>query len=159
MKPLYRGIAVAVFQCLLVLTVAGKYALDRQSLPRGWARALPVDPNMPLRGRYVSLNLELDGLAQEQGEFCEVTLRAWGGRLIASHGPSTAGLHAARWNGGPWRLTDPVDFFISEHAPDPSFRKPGEELWVEVSVPQRGEPRPIRLAVKKDGVLTPLDLR
>jgi hypothetical protein len=36
MKPLYRGIAVALLQCLIVLTVAGKYALDRQRLPRGW---------------------------------------------------------------------------------------------------------------------------
>jgi hypothetical protein len=37
-------------------------------------------------------------------------------------------------------------------------RAPGEELWVEVTLPRRGPPRPIRLAVKKDGVLTPLDL-
>jgi hypothetical protein len=52
-----------------------------------------------------------------------------------------------------------VDFFISEHVSDPSRRPPGEELWVEVSVPPRGAPRPIRLAVKKDGALTPLELR
>ncbi len=29
---------------------------------------------------------------------------------------------------------------------------------VEVSVPKEGAPRPIRLAVKKNGVMTPLDL-
>jgi len=50
-------------------------------------------------------------------------------------------------------------FFIPEHVPDPSVRAPGEELWAEVTRPRRGPPRPIRLAVKKDGVLTPLPLR
>ena len=34
----------------------------------------------------------------------------------------------------------------------------GEELWVEVTLPKQGGPRPIRLAVKKDGVLAPLEL-
>lgn len=53
----------------------------------------------------------------------------------------------------------PVAFFIPENVPDPSRRASGEELWVEVSVPPKGLPRPIRLGVKKDGVLTPLNLR
>jgi hypothetical protein len=39
--------------------------------------------------------------------------------------------------------------------PDPSIRAPGEELWVEVTLPRRGPPRPIRLGVKKDGVMIP----
>ena len=55
-------------------------------------------------------------------------------------------------------LVEPVAYFIPEHVPDPSRRLPGEELWVEVTLPKQGGPRPIRLAVKKDGVLTPLDL-
>ena len=54
-------------------------------------------------------------------------------------------------------LDQPLAFFISEHVPDPSIRPPGEELWVEVTLPRRGPPRPIRLGIKKDGVLTPLD--
>jgi hypothetical protein len=41
---------------------------------------------------------------------------------------------------------------------DPSRREPDEELWVEVTVPARGAPRPIRLGVKKNGVVTPLEL-
>ena len=52
-----------------------------------------------------------------------------------------------------------VAYFIPSDAPDPSIRPAGEELWVEVSVPKTGAPRPIRLAVKKDGRLTPLELR
>ena len=53
----------------------------------------------------------------------------------------------------------PIAYFIPEHVPDPSIRQPGEELWVEVTLPRAGAPRPIRLGVKKDGVLTPLDVR
>jgi len=55
------------------------------------------------------------------------------------------------------RLNQPIAYFIPEHAADPSRRPPGEELWVEVTIPQRGAPRPIRLGVRKDGQLTPLD--
>ena len=55
-------------------------------------------------------------------------------------------------------LQDPLTYFIPEHVPDPSHRWQAGALWVEVSVPAKGPPRPIRLGVKKDGVLTPLDL-
>jgi hypothetical protein len=54
-------------------------------------------------------------------------------------------------------LAEPLAYFIPEHVPDPSRRPAGEELWVEVTVPRAGAPRPIRLGVKKDGVLTPLN--
>ena len=53
---------------------------------------------------------------------------------------------------------DIVAFFIAEHVADPSIRKPDEELWAEVTIPKNGPPRPIQLAVKKDGKLTPLKL-
>ncbi|MGA2153138.1 MAG: hypothetical protein ABSH37_01905 [Bryobacteraceae bacterium] len=159
MRPLYRGIAVAVVQCLLVLSVAGKYALDRERLPRAWARALRFDPNLPIRGRYVSLSLEVDGMVGAPVYWASVTLSVRNGRLVAEPVPFDTGVRVIRWSNGPWRIAEPVAFFISEHVPDPSRRPPGEEVWVEVSVPRRGEPRPIRLAVKKDGVLTPLNLR
>jgi hypothetical protein len=93
-------------------------------------------------------------------------LSAAGGRLVATPDPSGS-VHitqqivrtAAEPNVTDWVLADPVAYFIPEHVPDPSRRAPGEELWVEVSVPAKGSPRPIRLGVKKDGVLTPLELR
>lgn len=53
----------------------------------------------------------------------------------------------------------PVAFFIPEHVRDPSQLAPGEELWVEATLPPEGPPRPIRLGVKKNGALQPLDLR
>ena len=120
MKPLYRGIALGVLQCLLVLSVAGKYAWDREHLPRVWVKTAPVDPNLPLRGRYVLLRLVSNGAVMPAG---------------------------------------PVAYFIPEHARDLTRLKPGEELWVEVSVPPTGAPGPLRLGVKRDGVLTPLVLR
>jgi hypothetical protein len=56
-------------------------------------------------------------------------------------------------------LDDPVAFFIPEHIPDPSIRPTGEELWAEVTIPRRGPPRPIRLAIRRAGTLVPLEIR
>ena len=58
-----------------------------------------------------------------------------------------------------WRLSDPLAYFIPEHVQDPSVRPADEKLWVEVTVPPKGPPRPIQLGVKKDGTLTPLQVR
>jgi hypothetical protein len=52
-----------------------------------------------------------------------------------------------------------VEYFISDTAQSPFPPKKGEELWVEVTVPKMGPPRPIQLAMSKDGVFTPLVLR
>lgn len=175
MKPVYRGIAVAVLQCLIVLSVAGKYAVDREHLPRVWAQAVPFDPNLFVRGRYVSLRLQVEAApAAAQGN---AVVMAWrsarlstaGDRLVATlieTGDPTGSVHitqqAVRTAAGAivteWVLVEPVAFFIPENVPDPSRRAPGEELWVEVSVPAKGLPRPIRLGVKQNGVMTPLDL-
>lgn len=165
MKPVYRGVAVAVLQCLMVLGVAGKYALDRERLPRVWAKAAPVDPYLPVRGRYVSLRLQVEA-SPEAAQWMSARLSAVEGRLVATQDP-TGSVHimpegARRTRGAmaaQWVLVEPVAFFIPEHVPDPSRLAAGEELWVEASVPARGSPRPIRLGVKRDGVLTPLELR
>jgi len=52
----------------------------------------------------------------------------------------------------------PLAYFIPDGVPDPSHRPSGEELWAEVTVPRKGPPRPIRMGVKKNGVLTLLAL-
>jgi len=110
--PLVKGLIVAGLHVALTASLGAKLLIDRATRPRVWVHVLPVDPDSPLRGRYVRLR-------------------------IADSGERLA-------------------FFIPEHVPDPSFRAPGEELWAEVTLPRKGAPRPIRLAVKKDGVLTPL---
>jgi hypothetical protein len=56
-------------------------------------------------------------------------------------------------------LSEPLAYFIPERIEDPSRRPVGEELWVEVTVPPKGAPRPIQLGVEKDGRVTPLNLR
>ncbi len=176
MKPVYRGIAVTVLQCLIVLSVAGTYALDRERLPRAWAKAVPFDPNLFVRGRYVSLSVQVETAAPTAPwngvvvALISARLSAVGGRLLATlvatpdpNGTVQITERAVGTMVGPnitaWVLAEPIAFFIPEHVPDPSRRALGEELWVEVSVPAKGDPRPIRLGVKKDGVITPLELR
>ena len=159
MRPISRGIAVAVLQCVIVLSLAGKYAIDRERLPRAWAKAMPIDPNLPIRGRYVSLRLEVNLEESPKTGWSQVQLSARNGRLVATRVPPGAGSEAmlAGPEARPPFLVEPVAFFIPERVPDPSRRAPGEELWVEVSVPRKGPPRPVRLGVRKDGVLTPLE--
>ena len=161
MKPLSRGIAVAVLQCLIILSVAGKYAVDRNRLPRAWAKSAPYHPSLPLRGRYVSMRLEVDTppAIPDANQGARLSIRD--GRLFAT--PDSSPLRSGssyvmigRIAGRPWTLTEPVLFFLPEHAADPSRRSSGEELWVEVSIPRQGPPRPVRLGVKKNGILTPL---
>lgn len=115
-----KSLILAAVHVALALSVTAKFAYDRETLPRTWVRADPFDPSLPLRGRYVRLQLRGDTDA----------------------------------------LRVPVPFFIPPDVPDPSRRPQGEELWVEVSIPKRGSPRPIRLGVKKEGgEIAPLDLR
>ena len=54
------------------------------------------------------------------------------------------------------RLSNPVDFYIAEHATDPTWLRRGQELWIEVTVPPKGPPRPLQLALKDNGVWKPL---
>ena len=164
MTPLVRkGAIVAALHVVIVASVGVKLLVDRSTRPRVWARTAPYDPDLPIRGRYVRLRLEavpgpdFDApLAYDRN----VTLSARNGQLVAT--PSDAGANLARISSrGDQRialLAIPVAYFIPEHIPDPSVRKPGEELWVEVTVPGDGPPRPIRLGVRRNGVLTPLDI-
>ena len=54
------------------------------------------------------------------------------------------------------RLDEPVDFYIPEHAQSPIPVKQGDELWIEVTVPPKGPPRPTQLALKQNGAWKPL---
>ena len=158
MKPLYRGIAVAVLHCLLVLSLAGKYAWDREHLPSVWARTVPFDPNLPVRGRYVRLAVAVDLAGERKHDLFPAKLSVAGDRLVATPVASPVGVRIRR-TGSFWTIAEPTAFFIPEHVPDPSQVAPGEELWVEVTVPSKGSVRPLRLGIKKDGELRPLPLR
>jgi hypothetical protein len=161
--PMRKGLLVAAVHVAIVASLGGKLLVDRATRPRVWARAAPVDPNLPIRGRYVSLRLEAlaSGDLGRGTQMAPVALSARDGRLVAT--PATGSKITARLvdrDAARVALLDqPLAYFIPEHVADPSRRSSGEELWVEVTVPRAGAPRPIRLGVKKDGVLTPLDVK
>lgn len=164
MTPLVRkGLIVALIHALIVCSLGAKLLIDRARRPRVWARTAPVDPDLPLRGRYVQLRVESSdpNSLTRPPDSSHVTLTERDGLLVLSPSSDDTGLTASvtTRGGRPAAILDqPLAYFIPEHVPDPSIREPGEELWVEVTLPRRGAPRPIRLGVKKDGVLTPLDL-
>ncbi len=175
MKGWSRGLVIAALHVGLVLSLGAKLLYDRATRPRVWALAAPYDPNLPIRGRYVSLQLVVEprgiteitpapGWQPPQS----VALRVEADRLVAEanpiereYAPSSLHVRFVQRQGQKLAVLDqPVAFFISEHVLDPSRRPPGEELWVEVTIPKNGPPRPIRLGVKKtDGPIVPLELR
>ncbi|MBZ5702219.1 MAG: GDYXXLXY domain-containing protein [Acidobacteriia bacterium] len=175
MSPLRKGLLLAAAQLLLVASLGGKFAWDRAHLPRVWVRTAAYDPELPIRGRYLSLRLRVqadrvygnthlpDG---NQGRFWEqmkdVYLSVENGELVANPAPGPTGLRVTRWkirDAEVASLQEPVAFFLPEHAADPSRRAAGEELWMEVTVPKKGPPRPIRLGVKRGEKITPLDIQ
>ena len=161
-----RGLIVAALHVAIVVSLGAKLLIDRTVRPRVWARTGPVDPNLPIRGRYVQLRLEASPEAgwtvPAPPGSVEVELREENGRLVARPSPRGTDLYAGALDRDGQRLVAldrPLAYFIPEHVPDPSIRPAGEELWVEVTLPRRGLPRPIRLGVKKDGALTPLEFQ
>jgi uncharacterized membrane-anchored protein len=190
MKLSKTSIALLVIQLLLVSSIAAKYYYQRAKCPRVWVRTAAYDPEMVMRGRYLSLQLTVDG--------CESTLPSALDAVFPRNSDGTTkpdGFHL-NWQGGVsfraklkaennkllairipeadqsskgvmvWampesacdamRLQEPVDFYIAEHASDPSLLKKGQELWIEVTVPPQGPPRPIQLALKDNGYWKPL---
>jgi len=174
MKPSTKGIILAALQLALVASLGAKYALDRARLPRVWAQTVSYDPNLPIRGRYLSVRVGVDASevygntplpnnnrGNFWGEQKDVYLRVENGRLIASPAPRPTGMHVSRWRTPTGEevvaISEPVAFFLPEHAEVPAWRRQGEELWVEVTVPRQGPPRPIRLAVKRGDSFMPLE--
>jgi hypothetical protein len=122
-----KGLILAAFQCLLVLSLTGKLLYDRSTCPRVWVKTARWDPNLPIRGRYLALRLVPEPSAQSYAE----------------------------------TNNQMVLFFVPEHALPFEARRPAgdaPELWAEVTIPHKGPPRPIRLALKKSGKLEPLDI-
>ena len=168
-----RGLIIAALHVMLVASLGGKMLYDRATLPRVWVLAAPYDPDLPIRGRYVSLQLVVEArgiidFRQPPLTSMEaVALRVDGDRLVAErkaeqahYNSSDLHLRITTPRGEKLVVLDkPIAFFIPEHIQDPSRRSQGEELWVEVTVPPKGPPRPIRLGVKKgDAPIVPLQI-
>jgi hypothetical protein len=176
MKAIRPGLALLLVQLALVLSVAGKYLYERHTRPRVWTRATQFDPNLPLRGRYLAMQLVLDACALPRDAAIRPlpnrpSFRQWDVSLGASNGKLVPTVEKA-WS--PRRigtltleddrlcdhatLSSQQLLFISDRAQLPLPLKPGQELWVEVTVPSSGPPRPIQIALSSAEGFQPLKM-
>ena len=186
------SLALLIIQLALVSTIAAKYWYQRWSCPRVWTRAAAIDPQLPMRGRYLALQLTVDGCqstlpsakdanfprdfngAVKPGPYVlrpnavdfRANLKVVNNTLVAVRVEGTedfnAGEEVVGTAGSPcnqMQLASSTDFFISDTAQSPLPLKSGQELWIEVTVPPQGPPRPMQLALKDNGAWKPLDLR
>jgi len=58
-KPMTKAVVVALVQILLISSLGAKLLYDRRTCPRAWFKTRRYDPNLPIRGRYLSLQLEV----------------------------------------------------------------------------------------------------
>src|SRR5229473_6113620 len=141
MSPSRKGIILAVLQLAIVASLAAKYAIDRARFPRVWAQTVAYDPDLPIRGRYLSVRLRVDAdqvyagsellrgnQANFWGDMRDIYLHSENGHLVASPAPRPAGLSVTRWKTRTGEavaaLSEPVAYFLPEHVVDPSRRKP-----------------------------------
>jgi|CZKL01.1.fsa_nt_gi hypothetical protein len=177
-------------QLALVSSIAVKYLYQRVNCPRAWTKTVAIDPDAPMRGRYLSLQLIVDGcqstlpsakqaafrrnidgttnrlpysIAGAQLVLFPASLSVKDGRLFAvripnNENPSRGQLVSAfpKQACDEMRLVNRANFYIPEKAASPLPVKPGTELWIEVTVPPGGPPRPIQLALKQDNAWKPL---
>lgn len=145
------------------LTMRGGYLMAhlivdgcQSTLPSAKAAQFPRDVNGAVKpGPYVVRPVPVSFLAD---------LKVQNNKLIAveveGDESGTAGESIQAVPGAPcdqMRLEQPMDFFLPEKARSPLPLKPGQELWIEVTVPPEGPPRPIQMAVKDNGVWKPLE--
>jgi hypothetical protein len=190
MKFARVSVALLVIQIALVSSIALKYSYQRATCPRVWTRAAAYDPSLIMRGRYLSLQLTVDGCSStlpsaKDAQFPRNVNGVPNGQPFNINGPNTVWFQAkltvknnklivirtpesesttatqtvAAAPGAPcdrMRLWSPVDFYIAEHANDPTWLKQGQELWIEVTIPPKGPPRPLQLALKDNEVWKPL---
>ncbi len=186
------SLALLIVQLALVSTITAKYLYQRWSCPRVWTRAAAFDPSLPMRGRYLALQLTVDGCqstlpsaknanfprdfngAVKPGPYVlrpnavafRANLKAGANTLLAvrieGSEDATGGEVVIGAAGAPcnqMQLASSTDFFIAGTAQSPLPLKPGQELWIEVTVPPKGPPRPMQLALKDNGAWKPLNLR
>lgn len=179
-----KGLILAVVQVLLICSLGGKLLLDRHRYPRVWVKTASYDPEHIVRGRYVSLSLEVpfesnfELTAEERQEredmrekypqmrpinvWRRARLEVRDGRLIAvadDESPESGEVTVDPSDPSKVIWRDPVEYYIPEHAQDPSMLVRGTSLWAEVTIPKKGPPRPIQLATSGPGGWHVLELR
>src|ERR1051326_7034715 len=138
MKPLYKGLAIALVHILIVASLGAKLLYDRATRPRVWVRTGSVDPDLPIRGRYLTLNVEVHSsdfthIRQNQQTFKApqsydpgyVELAVEKGQLVAHKANHPTEITINTWSqrqnlqDGIFLLSSPVIFFVPEHAEAP----------------------------------------
>ncbi|MFZ0745001.1 MAG: hypothetical protein WAM85_11380 [Terracidiphilus sp.] len=190
MKLAKTSLALLAIQIVLVSSIAAKYLYQRSACPHVWTRAVAYDPELVMRGRYLSAQLIVDGcqstlpsakqagyprningvpegskyaIIAPQAVHFLARLAVQNNKLVAIGVPEAdenpSGQIVGAWPGFSCenlRLDEPVNFYIPEHATSLPPLKTGDELWIEVTVPPKGPPRPIQLALKQKGAWKPL---
>lgn len=164
-RSLVMGLAIATVQAAIVASVAVQYAVQRERLPRAWVQAVPGAVADPVRGRYLRVPVlpVVDAGVAPRIEFrgerrivhpAPVVLEARNGGLLA-HTATTSHVRLVppptKAAEGPAVLWPPVEYFVPASLGDPNRLINSGELWLEVSVPRQGGPRPLRLGIMRNG--------
>ena len=185
------SVVLLIVQLALVSSIAAKYLYQRRSCPRVWTRAAAFDPELVMRGRYLSLQLtadgcgstlpshamaqfprNVDGTVSSSPRFAirggkqvmfQAKLVVKENRLVALQLPDVESERGGEIVSAlpgtacdQMRVLQPVNFYIAEHAQSPLPLKPGDELWIELTIPPKGPPRPLQLALKQQDAWKPL---
>jgi hypothetical protein len=191
MKPAKVSIALMLVQLVIVASVAAQYLYQLTVSPRVWVRAVALENQAAVSGRYVRLQLTVDGCqstlpsakaaefprdfagSATQGKFglragsmFRADLKVQEKRLVAINvvGDETGrkGQQVMADPGSPcdqMQLWLPVEIYAGSQADELSHLNAGQELWVEVTVPKEGPPRPLQLAIKENGSWRPIATR
>jgi len=170
MKPMYKGLLLALLHVALVCSLGAKLLYDRAHRPRIWIKSAIYDPDLPIRGKYLALSIEVpaEGFTGQMMTYgnsnneyfspnrCDLVLR--GEQLVA-----VANERGEFWTNVRRRdnnlvavINGETAYYLPEHKAGPTLHDRSEELWIEATIPRKGPPRPLRLGIKKNGVLTPL---
>jgi len=164
-----------VLQLAIVASLAAKYAIDRARFPRVWAQTVAYDPDLPIRGRYLSVRLRVDAD------------RVYGGSELPKGNPgnfwASCGIYIYTPRTAPRRKPRSHADRTARHAMEDAYRRcscsPQRAVVVlfagtcyrSIAAPAgrrivgrghgsgKGPPRPIRLAVKKGDAFTPLEIK
>jgi hypothetical protein len=189
MKLSRASIALLIIQLAIVSSIAAKYLYQRWTCPKVWTRAVAYDPELVMRGRYLSIQLHVNACGIELPHPADYVKQDSSEILFDRKGIATPYIDAhigiknnvlavesldesgfdkntmaiqlrQRESCDKAMLIPGIDFYISETAKSPFPLAKGSEVWVEVTVPPKGPPRPIAMATKdSEGHWQPLNYR
>lgn len=128
-----NGLTLLVVQVLLVLSIGAKYAWERHHCPAVWARAQQWDPNQPIRGRYLAVNVYASA--------CDLAMGKPGRDFVRKPGPESDYI---RNLGGSWQPIEAKQWRVvpavrnGELAPkvvDETQPGPTEQLMLDAGMP------------------------